>query len=54
MSSLIILSTLFVKQHVIVDALAGILLVEVVTAVIIVFERKLRVSRERQKSTFGA
>jgi membrane-associated phospholipid phosphatase len=54
MSSLIILSTLFVKQHVIVDALAGIFMVEVVFAVIILFERKLKVSRERQNSTFGA
>ncbi len=54
MSSIIILSTLFVKQHVILDALAGIFLVEVVFAVIITFERMLRVSRERQNSSFGA
>jgi len=54
MSSLIILSTLFVKQHVIMDVLGAIFLVEVVTAFIIIFERKLRVSRERQKSTYGA
>ncbi|QMV42921.1 phosphatase PAP2 family protein [Cohnella cholangitidis] len=54
MSSIIIMSTLFVKQHVIMDALAGFFLVEVVTAVIILFERRLRVTRERQKSTFGA
>lgn len=54
MSSLIILSTLFVKQHVIMDALAGFFLVEVVIAAMIVFERKLKVSRERQNSTFGA
>jgi membrane-associated phospholipid phosphatase len=54
MSSLIILSTLFVKQHVIMDALAGFFLVEVVIAVIIVFERILKVSRERQNRTYGA
>jgi hypothetical protein len=54
MSSLIILSTLFVKQHVIMDAFGGILMVEVVMAVIIVFERMLKGSRERQNSTFGA
>jgi membrane-associated phospholipid phosphatase len=54
MSSLIILSTLFVKQHVIMDALGGILMVEVVVAVIMVFERILKGSRERQNSTFGA
>lgn len=54
MSSLIILSTLFVKQHVIVDAIAGIFMVEVVIAVIIVFERMLKVSRERQNSTYEA
>jgi membrane-associated phospholipid phosphatase len=54
MSSLIILSTLFVKQHVIMDALAGFFLVEVVIAVIILFERMLKVSRERQNSNYGA
>jgi nitrate reductase NapAB chaperone NapD len=54
MSNLIILSTLFVKQHVIMDALGGILMVEVVVAVIMVFERILKGSRERQNSTFGA
>jgi membrane-associated phospholipid phosphatase len=54
MSSIIILSTLFVKQHVILDAIAGIFLVEVIIAVIIVFERMLKVSRERQNSTYGA
>lgn len=54
MSSLIILSTLFVKQHVIMDALGAFFLVEVVTAVIILGERSFKVSRERQKSTFGA
>jgi membrane-associated phospholipid phosphatase len=53
MSSLIIISTLFVKQHVIMDALAGMFLVEVVVAVIVLFEQKLKVSRERQNSTFG-
>jgi len=54
MSSLIIMSTLFVKQHVIMDVLGAIFLVEVVTAGIILFERRLKTSRERQKSTFGA
>jgi membrane-associated phospholipid phosphatase len=53
-SSLIIISTLFVKQHVIMDALAGIFLVEVVFAVIFLFEHKLKVSREQQNSTYGA
>lgn len=53
MSSIIIMSTLFVKQHVIMDALAGIFLVEVVTAVLVLSEHRLRVTRERQK-TFGA
>jgi len=54
MSTLIILSTLFVKQHVIMDVLGAIFLVEVVTAAIIVVERRARLSRERQKSTFRA
>jgi hypothetical protein len=36
------------------DALGGILMVEVVVAVIIVFERMLKESRERQNNTFGA
>jgi hypothetical protein len=54
MSSLIIISTFFVKQHVIMDALAGMFMVEVVFAVIVQFEHKLKVSRERQNSTFGA
>lgn len=54
MSSLIILSTLFVKQHVIMDAIAGIFLVEIVISVIIIGERMLKVSRERQKSTYEA
>ncbi|MFC5407405.1 phosphatase PAP2 family protein [Cohnella soli] len=50
MSSLIIMSTMFVKQHVILDALAGFFLVEVVTAVMILMERRLKASRrERQK-----
>jgi hypothetical protein len=49
------MSTLFVKQHVIMDAIAGILLVEVVTAVLVLLELKLGVTRrERQKSTLGA
>lgn len=54
MSSTIIMSTLFVKQHVIMDALAGIFMVEVVVAVIILFERRFKLSRARQKSTFEA
>ncbi|MFC4600729.1 phosphatase PAP2 family protein [Cohnella hongkongensis] len=54
MSSLIILSTLFVKQHVVMDVLGAVFLVEAVTAAIIVAERRARVARERQKSTFGA
>jgi membrane-associated phospholipid phosphatase len=54
MSSLIIISTLFVKQHVIMDALAGLFLVEVVFAGIFLFEYKLKVSREQQNSTYGA
>ncbi|QTH41772.1 phosphatase PAP2 family protein [Cohnella sp. LGH] len=54
MSSLIIMSTLFVKQHVIMDVLGAIFVVEVVTAAIILVERKAKLARERQKGTFGA
>ncbi|RKP50078.1 phosphatase PAP2 family protein [Cohnella endophytica] len=54
MSSLIIMSTLFVKQHVILDALAGIFLVEVVTASMILIERRLKLARKPQKSSIGA
>lgn len=54
MSSLIIVSTLFVKQHVIMDIVGAVFLVEVVTAAIILFERRFKVARERQKSTFEA
>lgn len=54
MSSLIILSTLFVKQHVILDAVSAILLVEIVIPLLVVFERVLKVSRERQNSTYRA
>jgi membrane-associated phospholipid phosphatase len=54
MSSLIIMSTMFVKQHVIMDAIGAIFLVEVVIAGIILVERALKVSRERQKSSYGA
>lgn len=52
MSSLIILSTLFVKQHVILDVISAILLVEIVVMVILAFERVMKVSRERQNSTY--
>jgi len=52
MSTLIILSTLFIKQHAIADAVAGILLVEVVFSVILLAERYLVRSRsERQRSS---
>lgn len=56
MSSLIILSTLFVKQHVVLDAMAGILLVEFVLAIMLLIETQVRVSRQRQrqKRTYGA
>jgi membrane-associated phospholipid phosphatase len=55
MSSTIIMSTLFVKQHVIMDALAGILLVEIVTAVLVLLEQRLRIIRhERGKGSLGA
>ena len=56
MSSLIILSTLFVKQHVILDVLAAIVLVECVLAVVVFVEEIARESRqrERQKRTYGA
>ena len=56
MSSLIILSTLFVKQHVILDARAAIVLVECVLAVVVFVEASARESRqrERQKRTYGA
>ncbi|WP_276355256.1 phosphatase PAP2 family protein [Cohnella caldifontis] len=56
MSSTIILSTLFIKQHVILDALAGVLLVEFVLAGMTIVETQLKESRQRQrqKRTFGA
>lgn len=56
MSSLIIMSTLFVKQHVVLDALAGILLVEFALAAMAVIELQVKDSRARQRSkrTFGA
>lgn len=54
MSSLIIMSTLFVKQHVIMDAFAGILLVELVLPIIIVLERSFKSVKQRQRSTFEA
>jgi membrane-associated phospholipid phosphatase len=58
MSSLIILSTLFLKQHVILDAIAGILLVEAAMAVMMLIEMAVRESRSRQgqreKRTYGA
>lgn len=54
MSSLIIISTLFVKQHVIMDVLGAILLVEIVVPVIIMLERVLGVARERENSTYRA
>lgn len=54
MSTTIILSTLFVKQHVILDVFSAILLVELVLPMIVVLERSLRATRERQRSTFGA
>jgi membrane-associated phospholipid phosphatase len=54
MSSLIIISTLFVKQHVIMDALAGMFLVEVVVAGSVLLEQKLKDTRERQNSTYSA
>ncbi|MBO9597708.1 MAG: phosphatase PAP2 family protein [Cohnella sp.] len=54
MSSIIIMSTLFVKQHVIMDALAGILLVELVIPLIVLLERSFRTAKQRQRSTFGA
>lgn len=56
MSSLIILSTLFIKQHVILDALAGILLVEFVLAIMLVIEIQFKAARQRERSkrTYGA
>jgi hypothetical protein len=56
MSTLIILSTLFMKQHVILDALAGILLVETSMAIMMLVELYVRESRSRQrdKTTYGA
>ncbi|WEK54791.1 MAG: phosphatase PAP2 family protein [Candidatus Cohnella colombiensis] len=55
MSSLIIMSTLFVKQHVILDVISAILLVEIVIPLLLVAERKLKAVRaHRQKGTFGA
>ncbi|QGQ93700.1 phosphatase PAP2 family protein [Paenibacillus psychroresistens] len=49
MSSLIILSTLFVKQHAMMDALAGFLLVEMVYLVIARIENQLNPSLEKQR-----
>nr|WP_255570543.1 phosphatase PAP2 family protein [Cohnella sp. CFH 77786] len=56
MSSLIIVSTLFVKQHVALDVLSGILLVEFVLAIMLVIETQVRESRQRhrEKRTYGA
>ncbi|MFC5699766.1 phosphatase PAP2 family protein [Cohnella faecalis] len=54
MSSLIILSTLFVKQHVILDAVSGILLVEIVVPIIVLGERLVKVSRARQNRSYEA
>jgi membrane-associated phospholipid phosphatase len=56
MSTLIILSTLFMKQHVILDALAGILLVETSMAIMLLVELYIRESRspQRDKTTYGA
>ncbi|WP_158630120.1 phosphatase PAP2 family protein [Cohnella sp. AR92] len=54
MSSLIILSTLFVKQHVILDVFSAILLVEAVHACLVWIERKRRISRSRQQGTIEA
>lgn len=54
MSSLIIMSTLFVKQHVIMDAVGGIVLVELVLPFILMLERSFKTSRARQRSSLGA
>ena len=54
MSSLIIMSTLFVKQHVVLDAIAGILLVEFVLAIMLIVETQIVRQRQRQKRTYGA
>lgn len=53
MSSLIIASTLFIKQHAIADGVAGIVLVEIVLALILLAERRLFAKsgrRERSRS----
>ncbi|WP_035155639.1 phosphatase PAP2 family protein [Cohnella thermotolerans] len=56
MSALIILSTLFVKQHAILDGLAAIVLVEVVLAFVLAAERYWvgGQAAERRNSTYGA
>lgn len=57
MSGLIILSTLFIKQHVIADVIAGVLLVEIVVRLIMLAERKLAKRSHRtemQNSSLGA
>ncbi|MBB6675001.1 phosphatase PAP2 family protein [Cohnella nanjingensis] len=57
MSGLIILSTLFIKQHAIMDVLAAVLLVEVVIAVVVIAERlvaRQAPARERSRGTYGA
>ncbi|MBB6731758.1 phosphatase PAP2 family protein [Cohnella zeiphila] len=54
-STAIILSTLFIKQHAIMDGIAGILLVEIVLAGVMYAERLLSGGQqERQRGTFGA
>jgi membrane-associated phospholipid phosphatase len=53
MSILIILSTLFVKQHAIMDALAGFLLVELVYLVIARIEIQLNPSLDKQRRKIG-
>lgn len=55
MSTTIIMSTLFVKQHVILDVFSAILLVELALPLIVaVLARSFRAARERQRSTFEA
>ncbi len=54
MSSLIIMSTLFVKQHVIMDAIGGIVLVELMLPLVLLAERSFKSSRARQRSSLEA
>jgi len=57
MSTLIVLSTLFIKQHTVMDAIGGIVLVEIVLALVLLAERSFgarQQQRQRQNGSYGA